>query len=141
VEPITRAVMESNNRVANVPMWIQNATKFSVSNQLQVSPFATSPYVSRLLFSNPLVSIANIQENIASPRALDDRIFGAQQSLWNPARVKIQEIFAKQLGVEGQFLSGARVRLANALSDGTSLNRDEFSLAIFDVLNTNVKSR
>jgi len=139
--PITRAVMESNNRVANIPVWIQNATKFSVSNQLQVSPFATSPFVSRLLFSNPLVSIANVDENIASPRALDDRIFSAQQALWNPARVKIQEIFAKQLGVDGKFLSGARARLANALADGSALNRDEFALSVFDVLNTNVKSR
>ena len=141
VEPITRAVMESNNRVAKVPEWIQHATKFSVSNQLQVSPFQTSPYVSRLLFSNPLMSIANIDDNIASPRALDDRIFSAQQALWNPARVKINEIFAKQLGVEGTFLSGARARLANALSTGENLNKDEFALSVFDVLNTNRKSK
>lgn len=141
VEPITRAVMESNNRVAAIPQWIQHATKFSVSNQLQVSPFATSPYVSRLLFSNPLMSVANIEENIASPRALDDRIFSAQQALWNPARVKINDLYTKQLGVEGSFMSGARARLASALSSGESLNNDQFAEAIFNVLETNVKSQ
>ncbi len=141
VEPITRAVMESNNRVAAIPQWIQHATKFSVSNQLQVSPFATSPYVSRLLFSNPLMSVANIEDNIASPRALDDRIFSAQQALWNPARVKINDLYTKQLGVEGSFMSGARARLASALSSGESLNNDQFAEAIFNVLETNVKSQ
>jgi hypothetical protein len=141
VEPITRAVMDSNNRVAAIPKWIQNLTKFSVSNQLQVSPFATGPYVSRLLFSNPLMSVANIEENIASPRALDDRIFSAQQALWNPARVKINEIFMKQLGVEGSAFSGVRSRLANALASGDALNRDQFHTSVFTVLETNVKSK
>ena len=141
VEPITRAVMETNHRVAAIPEWVQNATKFSVANQLQVSPFATSPYVSRILFSNPLMSVANIEDNLASPRALDDRIFSAQQRLWNPARVKINDIYAKQLGVEGSFASGARARLADAMASGESLNRDQFALSVFNVLETNVKSQ
>lgn len=131
--------IEPGTYIPGVPKWIRKTISMSAATQLMESESINANAFSTDIFTLPFRTSENVSKNKASSVAMDQVIMQYRRDI-TTNMLEVDRIFRKQLGVEGEFAAGVRTRIAEKMAKNGAMNREQFSIAVADVMDSGQRS-
>ena len=123
----------SEKALENIPAPLRKSMEMSAFGRLINSKSPNANYAANEIFIHNYITSANVKANQATATPIL-----AQLAMYNSAfekgMLKVDAQYRAQFGIEGGLFQGMRARLASGMSDGKTLNTEQFGRAVADAL-------